>query len=146
MVKTKEIQYPTQEWLDKWVDEYMDKHPDERITDFGELNEKAKDAWWVNEIDHNRPTPFDLTPEQEKESKKARNTGTAKKRTGYKLSGTKKPKDAEKVELVQNMFEMVKTISSVDNCQIANEGREITFTVGENSYSFVLTKHTKKEK
>ena len=34
MAKVKEIQYPTQEWLDKWVDKYLDEHPKEKIHDF----------------------------------------------------------------------------------------------------------------
>ena len=57
-MKKTEINYPTQEWLDNWVDKYMDKNPTEKITDFTALEEKAKEAWWDNEIDHNRPTPL----------------------------------------------------------------------------------------
>ena len=63
-IKKTAINYPTQEWLDQWIDRYCDQHPDERITDFEALKEQAEEAWWMNEMDHDRPTPFDLTPEQ----------------------------------------------------------------------------------
>lgn len=139
MAKTKEIQYPTQDWLDKWVDKYLDDHPTEKVTDFKALEEKAMEVWWDNEIDHDRPTPFDLTKEQEKASKKARGTGERKTSPNYKFETKKKPKDAEKVEIVQKIFGFVAKFT--ENCVISNEGREITFTFGESSYSLVLTKH-----
>lgn len=34
----KEIQYPTQDWIDKWIDTYMDKNPNEKISDFKALS------------------------------------------------------------------------------------------------------------
>ena len=139
MAKVKEIQYPTQEWLDKWVDKYLDKHPNEKIDDFSVLTEKATEAWWDNEVDHDRPTPFDLTEEQKKAQKKLMSTGTRKTPTNYKFDTKKKSKDAEKVEIVQKIFEFVTKFTK--NCTISNEGREITFNFGENSYSLVLTKH-----
>ena len=70
----KEIRYPTQEWLDKWVDQWCDEHPNERVSDFSQVYALADEAWWRKEIDADRPTPFDLTAEQEKESKDARRT------------------------------------------------------------------------
>lgn len=142
MAKEKEIRYPTQEFIDGWVDKWLDKHPDEKVNDFKELEELATDAWWDNEVEHNRPTPFDLTKEQEKASKKARQTTSekkGKKPTSYKFETKAKPKDAEKVEIVRKIFGFVAEFT--ENCQIFNEGKEITFTFGENSYSLTLTKH-----
>ena len=57
----KKINYPTDEWIDRWID----AHPDTCITD-------AETAWWDTEISKGNPTPFDLSPEQEKAAKKAR--------------------------------------------------------------------------
>lgn len=139
MAKKKEIQYPTQDWLDNWVDKYLDKHPTEKVDDFKALENKAMGEWWDNEIEHNRPTPFDLTPEQEKASKKARSTGEKKTPTNYKFDTRKKPKDKEKVEIVQKIFEFVAKFT--ENCTISNEGKEITFNFNDNSYSLTLTKH-----
>lgn len=141
MAKKKEIQYPTQEWVDNWVDAWLEKNPTVKVDDFKVIEEKAMDEWWENEIEHDRPTPFDLTDEQEKISKKARNIGekTKKTPTNYKFDTRKKPKDAEKVEIVEKIFDFVKEFA--ENSTISNAGREISFNFGENSYSLVLTKH-----
>lgn len=142
----KEIQYPTQDWIDKWVDTYMDKNPNEKISDFKALEEKANEAWWDNEINHNRPTPFDLTKEQQKEAKKATITTSDKKKTptNYKFDKKTRPKDAEKVEILQKINDFVKKIA--ENSEIVNEGQEISFSLGENDYSLKLTRHRKTKK
>lgn len=142
----KEIQYPTQNWIDKWVDTYMDKNPNEKISDFKALEEKANEAWWDNEINHNRPTPFDLTKEQQKEAKKATITTSNKKKTptNYKFDKKTRPKDAEKVEILQKINDFVKKIA--ENSEIVNEGQEISFSLGENDYSLKLTRHRKTKK
>lgn len=142
----KEIQYPTQDWIDKWVDTYMDKNPNEKISDFKALEEKANEAWWDNEINHNRPTPFDLTKEQQKEAKKATITTSNKKKTptNYKFDKKTRPKDAEKVEILQKINDFVKKIT--ENSEIVNEGQEISFSLGENDYSLKLTRHRKIKK
>ena len=142
----KEIQYPTQDWIDKWVDTYMDKNPNEKISDFKALEEKANEAWWDNEINHNRPTPFDLTKEQQKEAKKATITTSNKKKTptNYKFDKKTRPKDAEKVEILQKINDFVKKLA--ENSEIINEGQEISFSLGENDYSLKLTRHRKTKK
>lgn len=142
----KEIQRPTQDWIDKWVDTYMDKNPNEKISDFKALEEKANEAWWDNEINHNRPTPFDLTKEQQKEAKKATITTSDKKKapTNYKFDKKTRPKDAEKVEILQKINDFVKKIA--ENSEIVNEGQEISFSLGENDYSLKLTRHRKTKK
>lgn len=140
-MKKKEIQYPTQEWLDEWVDKYMDKHPDEKITDFKALTEKAEEEWWDNEINHDRPTPFDLTEEQQKVAKSVTKTGTRKTSTNYKFDKKTRPKDVEKVEFMEKINEFVTQFT--ENCEIVNAGQQISFNIGENLYSLKLTKHRK---
>lgn len=143
-MKKTEINYPTQEWLDNWVDKYIDKNPNEKITDFKALEEKATEEWWDNEIDHNRPTPFDLTPEQQKVAKEATKTGTRKTPTNYKFDKKKRPKDAEKVEFLEKVCDFCSEIA--ENCEIVNAGQEISFKIGENEYSLKLVKHRKATK
>lgn len=143
----KEIQYPTQDWIDAWVDKYMDKNPNEKITDFKALEEKANEAWWDNEIEHNRPTPFDLTPEQQKFAKQATITGTRqvkKTPTNYKFDKKTRPKDEEKVEFIEKIYDFIKKCT--ENCEIVNAGQQISFNIGENMYSLKLTKHRKATK
>ena len=61
-MKKTEINYPTQEWLDNWVDKYIDKNPNEKITDFKALEEKATEEWWDNLYRR-----YDTTPEEVEE-------------------------------------------------------------------------------
>lgn len=87
---------------------------------------------------------FELSAEQKKVAKESCATGT-KKRTVYKFDSAKsKKKDAEKEEFIAKLHEIVAQFT--ENCEIANANREITFNLGENEYSLVLTKHTKKKK
>lgn len=133
----KAINYPTTEWLEQWEDAYMDKHPDERITDFAALREKAEDAWWMNEIDHDRPTPFDLTPEQEAESKKARK-GMARAVNAYgkEVKRERKPNEAKR-ELVQ----VIAAALADYGASVTNPERQVDFTWQGVSYSVTLTAH-----
>ena len=77
------------------------------------------------------------TEEERKAIKDATKTG--KKKTVYKFEKKARPKDSEKVNIVEQIAEYCKTITQ--DCKIANAGQEITFTVGGNNYSLVLTKH-----
>lgn len=142
----KEIRYPSKDWIDRWVDSYMDEHPNERIDDFKELEAKAEDAWWLNEVEHDRPTPFDLTPEQEKVSHEAR--------VGYAKADPEKPKEKQKRErkpneekrdIVQILADAMKGAGFAD-VSVPNIEREVAFKIGDNSYSITLTLHRGKKK
>lgn len=87
----------------------------------------------------------ELTSEQKKAIKESTKTGT-KKPTVYKFDTSKKvtKKDNEKEDFIAKLHEFVSELT--ENCEIANPNREISFNIGENSYSLVLTKHTKKKK
>lgn len=145
---TKEIQYPTQEWLDAWVDNWLDKHPNTKVENFDELNEQAQDAWWDAQVDKGNPTPFDLTKEQEKASKKARITTSGKKKpANYSLEGKKprerKPNEGKRkvIDWMRVLFEGMELNGNVQGVAVANPEREITFTMGGKSYSLTLTEH-----
>lgn len=89
----------------------------------------------------------DLTDEQKKAVKKATSTGTKKKPTVYKFDTDKaknRKKDEEKGKIVTKIAEFL--ASFVENTQIVNAEREISFEIGENSYSLTLTKHRKAKK
>lgn len=84
----------------------------------------------------------DLTPEQKKVQKEMAGTGTKKKQTVYKFDTSKKVrKDAEKEQIVAEIFAEIQKI--YENAEIVNANREISFKIGENSYSLTLTKHRK---
>lgn len=136
-IKKQAIQYPSDEWLDKWVDDYMDKHPDERITDFAALRQDAEDAWWMNEIEHDRPTPFDLTPEQEKASQEARK-GMARAVNAYgkEVKRVRKPNEAKR-ELMEAIAAGLRDYGA----EITNPERQVDFTWQGVAYSVTLTAH-----
>lgn len=133
------INYPTDEWIDKWMDKYMDDHPTEKISDFDALREKAEEAWWSNEIDHDRPTPFDLTPEQEKVSQEARK-GMARAVNAYgkTVKRERKPNEAKR-EIVQAIAEAMANLG--EGVTVSNIERQVDFTLGGVSYSVTLTAH-----
>lgn len=87
----------------------------------------------------------DLSDEQKKNVRKATQT-TGKKPTVYKFDTEKsknRKKDVEKGEFVTQLAEFVRNLA--DNVEIVNAEREISFEIGENSYSLTLTKHRKKK-
>lgn len=132
------INYPTEEFIDRWIDNFLDSHPDTKVSDFQELKEQAEDAWWLNEIEHDRPTPFDLTEEQEKASKEARK-GMAKSDKERKPRTVTRKADAEKRKIVEIIAKCL-----TDNgfsTIVTNVERQIDF--GE--YSLTLTKHRPKK-
>lgn len=138
MVKSKEPIYPSDEWVEQWVDSYVD-NATEPITDFAEVREKAMDAWWLNEVEHDRATPFDLTEEQEEESKKARK-GMARAVNAYgkEVKRTRKADD-EKRKIIEII---AKALTESGYCAtIGNVERQIDF----DEYTITLTKHRPKK-
>ena len=137
-IKKQEIRYPTQEWLDGWIDKYLDSHPDEKITDWDALREDAETEWWDNEADHDRPTPYDLTPEQEKASQEARKGARAVNAYGKTVKRERKP-NADKQEIIQTIDEALCDL--VDNVTVSNKERQIDFEFNGVQYSVTLTAH-----
>ena len=129
--------YPTDEWVDKWMDDYMDKHPEERITDFEALRGQAMDAWWLNEIEHDRATPNDLTEEQEKVSQAVRK-GMARAVNAYgkEVKRVRKPNEAKR-ELVQAIAEALSDYGA----SVTNPERQVDFNWQGVDYSVTLTAH-----
>lgn len=73
-----------------------------------------------------------------------KNVGRAEKKkpTVYKFDTEKsksRKKDEEKVEIVQKVADFLAEF--VENAEVVNAGQKISFQIGENSYSFTLTKH-----
>jgi hypothetical protein len=128
--------WPTDEWLDKWMDDYLDKHPDERITDFAALRQDALDAWWLNEIEHDRATPDDLTPEQEKASQAVRKGARAVNAYGKEVKRVRKPNEAKR-ELVQAVAEAMAPYGGT----VTNAERTVDFTWQGKAYTWTLTEH-----
>lgn len=123
----KTIQYPT----DAWIDAYVEKH--------NATIEEAEMVWWDKQIDKGNPTPFDLTPEQEKESRKATRPKAHQivDPAGKTRIRERKPNEDKRL-LIDCLHD---TLKEFDSCCVANPEREITFVLNNVHYSVVLTAH-----
>lgn len=128
---SKQIQYPTPEW----IDEYMDKHAEDNNGE-GVSMEDAEQAWWYKQVDLGNPTPDDLTPEQEKASKKARDSKTHKK---VERKPRERKPNADKQEIIQTLDEALCDL--VDNVTVSNKERTIDFEYNGVHYSVNLIAH-----
>ena len=131
----KQINYPPAEWVEQWVDRYADKAT-EPIVDWNAVKEMAMAEWWDNEIEHDRPTPYDLTPEQEKEAAKMRKGARAVNPYGKEVKRERKPNEAKR-ELVAAIAEALTAYGST----ITNPERQVDFTWQGVAYSVTLTAH-----
>ena len=123
----KQIQYPTDEWLDK----YVDKH--------GCSLEDAECAWWDAQIDKGNPTPYDLTPEQEKESRKANRPRATKSVDAYGKERKRERKPNEDKRLLVDCLR--DALQDFDDCEVVNPERQVDFTLNGVHYSVTLTAH-----
>lgn len=89
-------------------------------------------------VDKGQKMAFDLTPEQEKNAKKARATGT-KKPTAYKFENRKRKENTEKRDILKALFELAE--DCWDNAVLVNPERQIDFHLNGNHYSITLTCH-----
>jgi len=132
------INYPTQEWIEKWIDRYCEKNPDERLSAdrLDELRQDAECEWWDNEEDHGRPTPFALTPEQEKVSKEMRKGQRSVNAYGKEVKRTRKPNEAKR-ELIEAIAKGLADYGA----SVTNLERQVDFTWQGVAYSVTLTAH-----
>ncbi len=140
MKKQTEIRYPTQDWIDSWIDKYLDEHPDEKVEDFKELQAQAEDDWWGIEIDHDRPTPFDLTPEQKKAQKEIVKGMASRGKARAPVKRERKPNE-EKRDIMNLLLRVLQEENG--NATLTNPEKLIDFSIGENNYTVMLTCHRK---
>lgn len=109
--------------------------------------EEAIEMWNDDhDIDAGKAKDFDLDPEKQKVVKEMTKAG-GKARAKETKPRERKPND-EKRTIIQDLNDFL-----VNSCQdyinlveIVNVEREITFKIGENDYSLVLTLHRKPKK
>ena len=89
-------------------------------------------------VDKGQKMVFDLTPEQEKNAKKARAIGT-KKPTAYKFENRKRKENTEKRDILKALFELAE--DCWDNAVLVNPERQVDFHLNGNHYSITLTCH-----
>jgi hypothetical protein len=94
-------------------------------------------------VEQGKPTPYDLSPEEERKLRKYRQAD--RKPTAYKFSQRERKPNATKEGLVVEIATFLAENSSFDakNVQITNKNREITFTVGEDTFTWTLVQKRK---
>jgi hypothetical protein len=92
---------------------------------------------------------FELTAEQEKASKQARNSGTRKAPTVYKLDNAdgkrSRKENPTKAGIIAEIakFLVENSENACENVEITNKERQIAFKIGENSYELTLVQKRK---
>lgn len=98
-------------------------------------------------IDRGERMPFDLPIELEKEAKKLANVTTRKTPTVYNFDTSKKKRkeNPTKSGIISEIAKFLeeKSENACENVKITNAERQISFTIGENSYEFTLVQKRK---
>ena len=109
--------------------------------------EEAIEMWMDDhDLDQGKAKDFDLDPETQKIVKEMTKAG-GKARAKETKPRERKPND-EKRTIIQDLngFLVNNCQNYINSVEIANIEREITFKIGENDYSLVLTLHRKPKK
>lgn len=132
----KKINYPSDEWVDRWIE----AHPDSCISD-------AEAAWWDAEINKGNPTPFDLSPEQEQASKKARKGIKAVNAYGKEVKRERKPNEAKRtiIDWLRVLLEGFVTLGKLEAVEVTNIERSIDFKMDGKAFTLTLTEHRPKK-
>lgn len=88
------------------------------------------------DIDKGVKKDFDLTAEQEKESKKARSTGT-KKATVYDFKQRQRKENPTKRDLINRIYQLFK------DAEITNPERIVMLTIGDDKFEITLSQKRK---
>lgn len=98
-------------------------------------------------VDQGKKTPYDLTPEQEKGTRKFRQAD--RKPTIYNFTKKRERKpNATKGGLIAELSEFLSKNSSfsTENVEITNKERQIAFSVGEDKFELTLVQKRKQKK
>lgn len=90
------------------------------------------------DVDKGKKTEFDLTPEQEKNTRKYRQA--ERKQTAYNFTKRERKPDLEKRQIIEEIAGFLSEKDGFDVSIIKKE-REISLIVGSNDYSITLIKH-----
>lgn len=122
----------------------------EAMEKLGFSKEEIEDIIKTDEaIDKGEKVYFDLSPEKEKEAKKFAKAGTRKAPTVYKLdneNGKRSRKEnPTKAAIIAEIAKFLTETSenAVENLEITNKERQITFSIADNQYELTLVQKRK---
>ena len=99
-----------------------------------------------NAVDSGVKTQYDLTKEQEKETRKYRQAD--RKHTSYNFSKRERKPNATKGGLIQELYKFLseKSEFSTENVTITNKERQIAFQIGDDKFELTLVQKRKPKK
>lgn len=88
---------------------------------------------------------YDLDPEKEKEAKKMANVRNHKTTGVYDLRARPRKENATKKGIIDDLFKFLTENSEIayENVSILNKERQISFTVGEDTFELTLVQKRK---
>jgi hypothetical protein len=98
-----------------------------------------------DDIDHDKPKEFDLTPEQMKVAKKMKNAGRAVDAFGKKRVVERPPNEIKRT-IIAELGKAVGQIEGATDITISNVERFIDFKMGGMDYTIMLTEHRPNKK
>ena len=93
-------------------------------------------------VDRGEPLPWDLTPEQLKESKKARQADRVKPKE--KVKRERKVNENKKT-IIADLLNFFQEKENFQNVEILNAERQIAFSVGDKKYELTLVEKREKK-
>lgn len=96
-------------------------------------------------VDKGEPTAYDLAPDKAKVAQKFAHAGIRKGPTVYKFTQRQRKPNATKGGLIAEIAEFLRENSqfSVENVEIPNKERQISFSVGGEKFEFTLVQKRK---
>ena len=93
-------------------------------------------------VDRGEPLPWDLTPEQLKESKKARQADRAKPKE--KVKRERKANENKKT-IISDLINFFQENEEIENVEVLNAERQIAFSLGGKKYELTLVEKREKK-
>ena len=93
-------------------------------------------------VDRGEPLPWDLTPEQLKESKKARQADRAKPKE--KVKRERKANENKQI-IIADLLNFFQENEEFENVEVLNAERQIAFTLGGKKYELTLVEKREKK-
>lgn len=96
-------------------------------------------------VDKEEPTKYDLPPDKLKVAQKFAHAGVRKQPPAYKFTQRQRKPNATKGAIIQELFDFIEKNSqfSVENAQILNKERQISFMVGGETFELTLVQKRK---
>ena len=93
-------------------------------------------------------TEHDLSPDKAKIAQKFAHAGTRKAPTAYKFTQRQRKPNATKGGIISELAEFFEKNSqfNIENLQITNKERQISFTIGEETFEVTLVQKRKPKK